>query len=186
MHTLFNRAIAFTAADLATGTVSLAPLGSESAAHAKSNVATIAVPKRVRKLTGKAVAAKPAAKPAKAKPVAADTDKPVFSSGSYLGASPAFRPHGGKLSPIVFGRIAGSFTDRDSACLHDLYAAYAGGKFERCDAKRGINIDAGAASRLEAHGYLSHISGDPALKTCVMQLTARGVKYCKPVSVPTK
>lgn len=139
---------------------------------------TISVPKRVRKLTGaavKPVAAKPG-KPVAAKPAKPGKAKPEAgpdihgTRGTYTGASPSFRGHGKRLSPIVLDRIPGTYTDRDNAFLHDLYAAYGTKPFARRDA------DAGAISRLIGHGALHHVSGELDMRDCKFAVTAKAVK----------
>lgn len=160
---------------------STAPLGSTAAPRAaKSNVAV--KPRNAGKRVITTSATKPAGKPAtKAKPVSGD--KPVAETfgmrgtyGDRGGASPSFRMHGHKLSPIVTDRIPGSFSDRDRLTLLDLLATTAGKPFKRRD------LDAGLGSRLIGHGYLRYVSGDLASRDCVLQLTARGVNYGKPVT----
>lgn len=130
-----------------------------------------------RKLSGaavKPVSAKPAAKADKpSKPVApTEPAKPATHEmrGSYLGASPTFRMHGKKLSPIVLDRIPGSFTERDAAFLIDLYRKHVTKPFSRFDA------DAGNVSRAIGHGYLRHASGSLDSRTATFAVTERYVR----------
>jgi hypothetical protein len=128
-----------------------------------------------RKLTGKAAkpatTGKPSDKPAKpAKP--AEPAKPATHEmrGTYNGASPTFRMHGRKLSPIVLDRIPGSFTERDAAFLLDLYRKHVTKPFSRFDA------DAGNVSRAIGHGYLRHASGSLDSRTATFAITERYVR----------
>lgn len=111
---------------------------------------------------------------AKAKP---DADKPESKPvethgmrGSYRGASPTFRQHGRKLSPIVLDRVPGSFTERDAAFLRDLHSKHGTKPFKRFDA------DAGNVSRAIGHGYLRHASGNLDSRDATFAVTERYVR----------
>ncbi len=147
------------------------------AADGAKRAAKQATQAAARKLSGNAVkpsAAKPAtAKPAaKAKPAATEPAKPATHEmrGTYAGASPTFRMHGKKLSPIVLDRIPGSFTERDAAFLLDLYHKHATKPFSRFDA------DAGNTSRAIGHGYLKHVAGSLDSRTATFAITERYVR----------
>lgn len=127
-----------------------------------------------RKLNGKrsrkaGKAAKPEAQP-EAKPNAPATHE---MRGSYLGASPTFRQHGRKLSPIVLNRIPGSFTERDAAFLSDLHGKHGVKPFKRYDA------DAGNVSRAIGHGYLKHVSGALDSREATFAVTERYIRERK-------
>ena len=112
--------------------------------------------------------AKQAAKPA-AKPEAAKPDIHGLTSG-YRGASPVFRGHGRKLTPIVLDRVPGRFTDRDLAFLRALYGAHKTGAFRRLDA------DAGNLSRAIGHGYIAHVSGALDQRDATFRITDKAVR----------
>lgn len=129
-----------------------------------------------RKLSGAATGkpAKPVtakAKPASAKPADKPSEpaKPATHEmrGTYAGASPTFRMHGRKLSPIVLDRIPGSFTERDAAFLLDLYRKHGNKPFSRFDA------DAGNVSRAIGHGYIKHVAGSLDSRTATFAVTER-------------
>lgn len=120
------------------------------------------------------------AKPRKpAKPAKADADKPKTGHGilhgtsAYRGASPVFRGHGRKLSPIVLDRIPGSYTDRDAAFCNALYSAHGTKPFQRGDA------DAGNVSRAIGHGYIKPVSGQLDTATATFAITAKFVSERK-------
>lgn len=174
MHTLFTSRPAFST-DAAIASATVTPVLGDTAkpTEAKSNIATVAVPKRVRKLANVNKPAKPADKPVAAKPGKPAT-KPAEIDvhgmrGSYCGASPSFRMHGHKLSPIVLNRIPNSYTERDAAFLRDLHTSYGVKPFARRDA------DAGAVSRLIGHGYLRHVSGELDMRDATFAVTAKAV-----------
>lgn len=133
-----------------------------------------------RKLSGAATGkpakagkpSKPAAKPATG---TAEPNKPATHEmrGSYTGASPTFRMHGRKLSPIVLDRIPGSFTERDAAFIGDLYTKHGTKPFKRYDA------DAGNVSRAIGHGYIRHHSGNLDSRTAEFAVTERYVRERK-------
>ena len=104
--------------------------------------------------------AKPAAKPATAAPKAdakaADEAKPEAprhdTRTSYTGASPLTRARK-KAARVMLNRVCGSRTDRDEAfakALRDKHGT---------DAFPAANYDAGAISRLIAHGDCEHVAG---------------------------
>lgn len=149
-------------------------------ADGKARAAKQAAQANARKLSGAATGkpSKPAPakakadKPATGKPAASEPAKPAIheTRSSYIGASPTFRHHGKKLSPIVLDRIPGSFTERDAAFLSDLYAAYGNKPFARFDA------DAGNTSRAIGHGYLKHVAGSLDSRTATFAITERYVR----------
>lgn len=176
MRTLSNvvtsSAIAFAAADLATGaTPAFGDTGVNSNVAAPAKRASKPARKLSGKATGKAKAgkqSKPGAKPVatKAKPVSGDVHG---LSNTYRGASPVFRGHAHKLSPIVLDRIPGTYTDRDAAALKALYAKHGTKPFGRFD------LDAGVAARLIGFGYVKLASGQPDERTCTLAITAKAV-----------
>lgn len=147
--------------------------------EAKPEAATEAQPVKPvnsgkRKLSGKrnGKAGKAKAKPETeaAKPNAPATHE---MRGSYLGASPTFRMHGRKLSPIVLNRVPGSFTERDAAFLSDLHTKHGTKAFKRYDA------DAGNVSRAIGHGYLKHVTGALDSRETTFAITERYVRERK-------
>jgi hypothetical protein len=192
MHTFISSAVY--AAETETG--SSLPLPSDSPAigsrilEAKQPAANDAAVKAIIEADGKARAAKqaaqanarklsgPATKPAKPVTAKAKADKPAEAAkpathemrGTYAGASPTFRMHGKKLSPIVLDRIPGSFTERDAAFLLDLYRQHVTKPFARLDA------DAGNVSRAIGHGYLRHAAGSLDSRTATFAITERYVR----------
>lgn len=140
-------------------------------ADGEKRAAAKAAQANARKLSGPATkpAAKAASKPATGKPAATEPAKPATHEmrGSYTGASPTFRMHGKKLSPIVLDRIPGSFTERDAAFLLDLYRKHANKPFSRFDA------DAGNVSRAIGHGYIKHVAGSLDSRTATFAVTER-------------
>lgn len=139
---------------------------------AKSNIA-VKPARKPRKLSGNAVkpaADKPAATAKADKPAAERAPVELHGSSSYNGASPVFRGHGRKLSPIVLNRIPGTYSDRDHAALKALHAQYGAKPFDRRDG------DAGVFSRLIGHGALRHVSGSLDMRDAKFVITAAAIK----------
>lgn len=143
---------------------------------------------RVLNLKPSKAVAKPVAKAAKpSKPVAAvkpaaKAEKPVQKqakpvhniAGTYTGPSPTFRGHGRKLSRVAIERFGTLLneptTDRDNAFLSDLRSTFGNKPFPRYDA------DAGNLRRAGERGFLKHVSGDPASRDCIFQLTEKALR----------
>lgn len=163
-------------ADAALSGTAVIP-ATETPAEAKPAIAVKPRGRKLANVNGSAkAAAKPAAKPGKAKAAAATDEIPRYANKRYRGPSPVFRNHDRKLSPIVLDRVPGSFTDRDLAFIRDLNEQHGGRNFKRA------NCDAGNLSRAIGHKLVRHVSGNLDARDCLFALTAAGIAKAKPVS----